>query len=151
MLKYFQNRMLFLVCWLKCELANYLFSNYLVMRFVCARWEMRFTARSLDWNVFSFFYYSRHLLLVLSHPTVITLRNQIKCISVWLCRKNLKQIVFWFATKIWKTSAYRVLVAIVVFVNRFEMKITNIIVLLTPRSRVLIAILYVRLTAKTSV
>jgi hypothetical protein len=32
----------------KCELVNYLFSNSLVMRFVCARLEMRFTARSLD-------------------------------------------------------------------------------------------------------
>ena len=151
MLKYFQNWMLFLVCWLKCELANYLFSNSWVMRFVCARWEMRFTARSFDWNILSSFYYSRPYLLGLSHPTVITLRNQIKCISVWLCRKNLKQIVFWFATKIWKTSAYRVLVAKVVFVNRFEMKITNIIVLLTPRSKVLIVTLYARLTVKTSV
>ena len=151
MLKYLQNWMLFLVCLTKCELRNYLFNNFLWCVFDCVSWVIRFTARSLDWNVFSFFYYYRHLLLVLSHLTVITLRNQIKCISVWLCRKNLKQIVFWFATKIWKTSVYRVLEGRVDFVNRYGMKITNIIVLLTPRSKVLIATPYVRRTVKTFV
>ena len=151
MLKYFQNWMLFLVFLNKRELSNYLFINFVVICFDCVRWAIRFTARSLDWNVFSFFYYSRHLLLVLSHLAATTLRNQIKCISVWLCRKNLKQIVFWFATKIWKMSVYRVLVGRVDFVNRYGMKITNIIVLLTLRSKVPIATPYVKLTVKTFV
>ncbi len=48
-------------------------------------------------------------------------------------------------------SVFPALVGKVDFVNQFEMKITNIIVLLTPKSKVLIAIPYEKLTAKTSV
>ncbi len=48
-------------------------------------------------------------------------------------------------------SVFPALVGKVDFVNQFEMKITNIIVLLTPKSKVLIAIPSEKLTAKTSV